>query len=74
MKQLFFDYVITFGWAVVGSLSMGFGLLMTLGIISFFTKDLDEQAAIKDGNMAVALVLASVVLACAWVVSSVIRP
>ncbi len=74
MKQVFFDYVITFGWAVVGSLSMGFGLLLTLGIFSFFTKDLDEQAEIKKGNMAVALVLASVVLACAWVVSSVIRP
>lgn len=74
MKQLLMDYVITFGWAIVGSLSMGFGLLLTLGILSKFTVKIDEEALLKDGNMAVAVVLAAIVLACAWVVSSVIRP
>jgi len=74
MKQLLMDYVITFGWAVVGSLSMGFGLLLTLTIIGWFTVKIDEEALLKEGNMAVAIVLASIILACAWVVSSVIRP
>lgn len=74
MKQLFMDYIITFGWAIVGSLSMGFGLLLTLGIISKFTVKIDEESLLKEGNMAVAVVLAAIVLACAWVVSSVIRP
>lgn len=74
MKQLLMDYIVTFGWAIVGSLSMGFGLLLTLGIISVFTKKIDEETLLKEGNMAVAVVLAAIILACAWVVSSVIRP
>jgi len=74
MKQIFIDYIITFGWAIVGSVSMGFGLLLTLGVISIFTTKIDEEALLKEGNIAVAIVLASIVLSCAWVVSAVIRP
>lgn len=44
MKQLLMDYVITFGWAIVGSLSMGFSLLLTLFIVSKFTTVIDEEA------------------------------
>ncbi len=74
MKQLLMDYIITFGWAIVGSLSMGFSLLLTLFIVSKFTTVIDEEAELQKGNMAIAVVLAAIVLACAWVVSSVIRP
>jgi len=74
MKQIFIDYLVTFGWAIVGSVSMGFGLLLTLGVISIFTTKIDEEALLKEGNIAVAIVLASIVLSCAWVVSAVIRP
>lgn len=74
MKNIFLDYLVTFGWAIVGSVSMGIGLIIVLKIFDYSTGKLDEWAEIKNKNTAVAIILASLILACAWVVSSVIRP
>lgn len=74
MKQVFFDYLVTFGWAIIGSLAMGVGLLLCLKMFAWATDDIDEWAELKNNNLSVAVVLASIILACAWVVSSVIRP
>lgn len=74
MKQILMDYVITFGWAIVGSVSIGFGIIITLWMFDKFTKGINEWEELKSNNIAVAIVLASVALACAWVVSSIIRP
>lgn len=74
MKQIIADYIITFGWAIVGSISMGIGIIITLKLFTFSTRNLDEWKEIKDKNIAVAIIIASVILSCAWVVSSIIRP
>lgn len=74
MKQVLFDYAITFGWAIVGSIGMGSGLLLCLKMFTWATGEINEWEELKKNNQSVAIVLAAVVLACAWVVSSVIRP
>ncbi len=74
MKQIIADYIITFGWAIVGSVSMGIGIIITLKLFTFSTRNLDEWKEIREKNIAVAIIIASVILSCAWVVSSIIRP
>ncbi len=74
IKQILMDYVITFGWAIVGSISIGIGVIITLWMFDKFTKGIDEWKELKENNIAVAIVLASLILSCAWVVSSIIRP
>lgn len=74
MLQIAIDYLVTFGWALVGSFSMGVGILVCLKIFDIGTIKIDEWEELKKGNMAVAVVMASVVLASAWVISAVIRP
>jgi len=74
MKQVIFDYIITFGWAIVGSLSMAVGVVLCLKLFDKATHQLDEWEELKRGNVAVAIVMAAIVLACAWVISAVIRP
>jgi uncharacterized membrane protein YjfL (UPF0719 family) len=74
MKQVLFDYLITFGWAIVGSIGMGTGLLLCLKMFTWATHEIDEWEELKKNNQSVAIVIAAVILACAWVVSSVIRP
>ena len=68
------DYIITFGWAIIGSVGIGVGIIITLWMFDKFTKGIDEWSELKKNNIAVAIVIASLILACAWVVSSIIRP
>ena len=72
--EIFRAYLITFGWAVVGSLSMGVGLIVTLWVFSIFTRDVDEWKLIKEGNVPMSIVLGAVIIACGLVVASAIRP
>lgn len=74
LKQILIDYIVTFGWAIVGSVSIGIGVIITLWMFDKFTRGLDEWSELKNNNIAVAIVVASLVFACAWVVSSIIRP
>ncbi len=74
MNQILFDYLITLGWALVGSVSMGAALIIVIKIFSLSTHNMDEIEEIKKDNKSVAIILASLILACAWVVSSIIRP
>ncbi|MBI4384922.1 MAG: DUF350 domain-containing protein [Nitrospinae bacterium] len=67
-------YLITFGWAIVGSASMGAGLFISLYIFNLLNKGVDEWALIKEGSVPMAIVLASVVIASGIVVGSAIRP
>ena len=74
MKEILFDYIVTLGWAIVGSLSMGLALIVVLKIFDFSTSKVDEWEEIKKNNLSMAIVLAAIILSCAWVVSSIIRP
>ncbi len=74
MQQILIDYVITFGWAIVGSLGMGTGVLLCLKMFTWATHEIDEWEEIRKNNHSMAIIMAAVILACAWVVSAVIRP
>ena len=67
-------YAITFGWALVGSTSMGIGIIIALKLFDYSTRDVDEWALIKQGNLAMAIIIAAVILSLGIVVSSAIRP
>ncbi len=71
--NIFWAYLITFGWALVGSVSMGAGIILGIKMFELSTRDVNEWELIKNGNMAMALVLASVILGIAFVVGSAIQ-
>lgn len=66
-------YLITFGWAVGGSVSMGVGILIALKLFAVSTRRIDEWEEIKKGNMAMATILAALVVALGIVVASITR-
>lgn len=74
MSDLFAAYAVTFGWALVGSLSMAVGLALTLKVFSLLTPKIDEWEALREGSLPVALVMAAVVLATGIVIAQAIRP
>lgn len=74
MTEILTAYLVTFGWAIVGSVSMGLGITIALKMFDFSTKDVDEWQLIKDGNIPMGIIFASVILALGWVVSSVVSP
>ncbi|MBA4020269.1 MAG: DUF350 domain-containing protein [Pirellula sp.] len=67
-------YLVTFGWAIVGSVAMGIGIVIALKLFTLTTRDVDEWALIKQGNIPIAIVLASVIGSLGFVVASAIRP
>lgn len=72
--QIFQAYLITFGWAVVGSISMGIGIVIALKLFDLSTPRIDEWELIKQGNIPMAIVIAAVILSLGMVVSSAIHP
>ena len=74
MPSIFVAYAVTLGWALVGSISMGLGIIIALKMFDAATRDVDEWALIKQGNMAMAVILGSIIIALGLVVSSAIHP
>jgi uncharacterized membrane protein YjfL (UPF0719 family) len=72
--DILYAYLITFGWALVGSISMGIGIIITLKLFDLSTSRVDEWELIRQGNMAMAIILAAVIVALGIVVSSAIHP
>jgi len=68
------QYVVTMGWALTGSLSMGLGIVITLKLFDLCTHGVDEWDLIKKGNIPVAIILSAVILSLAIVVAAAIRP
>jgi uncharacterized membrane protein YjfL (UPF0719 family) len=62
------QYLITFGWAITGAVSMAVALGISLKIYDWLTP-INEWKEIEKGNMAMALVLSSVILGTALVVA-----
>lgn len=73
MPDIFYAYLITFGWAIIGSISMGLGIIITLKLFTLVSKEVDEWKLIKEGNIAMAIILAAVVISLGYVVSASIR-
>jgi uncharacterized membrane protein YjfL (UPF0719 family) len=74
MPEIFIAYLITFGWAITGSIGMGLGIIIALKMFDWSTTKVDEWALIKEGNIAMAIILASVVISVGLVISSAVRP
>ncbi len=72
--EIFTAYLITFGWAIVGSVAMGFGIIITLKLFCLSTRKIDEWELVKQGNIPMAIIIAAVILSLGIVVSSAIRP
>lgn len=67
-------YLITFGWAIVGSVAMGVGIIIALKLFDLSTRNVDEWELVKQGNIPMAIILAAVIIALGIVVSSAIHP
>ena len=74
MSGIWIAYLITFGWALVGSISMGVGIVVALKLFDLSTRNVDEWELVKQGNIPIAIILASVILSLGIVVSSAIHP
>jgi uncharacterized membrane protein YjfL (UPF0719 family) len=64
------EYLITFGWAVTGAISMAVALGIALAIFAWFTP-INDWEEIKKGNLAMAIVLGATIIAFAIVVSKI---
>ena len=74
MLEIFTAYLITFGWAIIGSISVGLGIIIALKMFDLSTPNVDEWELIKQGNIPVAIILAAVVICLGMVIASAIRP
>ena len=70
---IFVDYLKLIGWGAVGILTMAISLWVLLSIFTWLTP-VDEWDEIKKGNLAVAIVMASVIVGFALVISAAIAP
>ena len=74
MGEIFIAYAITFGWAIVGSVSMGLGIIITIKLFDFSTGRIDEWELVKQGNIPIAIILAAVIISLGIVVAAAIHP
>jgi uncharacterized membrane protein YjfL (UPF0719 family) len=74
MPEILSAYLITFGWAIVGSIAMGLGIIITLKLFDLSTRNVDEWELIKQGNMAMAVILAAVIISLGIVVAAAVHP
>ena len=68
MEKLVMDFARSFAWCIVAALSMGLSLGIVIRIFDMLTPGLDEIDELRKGNVAVAVVLGAVILACGFVI------
>jgi uncharacterized membrane protein YjfL (UPF0719 family) len=71
--SILIDYLKLVGWGAVGIVTMAFSLWILLSLFTWLTP-VDEWEEIKKGNLAVAIVMASVIIGFALVISAAIAP
>ena len=71
--ELWLDYLKTFGWGVVGAVTMAVSLWILLKVFTWLTP-VDEWAEVKKGNLAVAIIMAAVIVGFAIVVGFMVAP
>ncbi len=71
--MIFKEYLITFGWAITGAISMAISLGILVKVFSWITP-INEWEEIKSGNKGVALILCSVILGTALVIGLTVMP
>ncbi|PIR55170.1 DUF350 domain-containing protein [Candidatus Peregrinibacteria bacterium CG10_big_fil_rev_8_21_14_0_10_36_19] len=70
--QILNEYLITFGWAFTGAISMAVALGIGLKLYNWLTP-INEWEEIKKGNIGVAIIVASVVLSFGFVIGLTIN-
>lgn len=73
MEILLTQYLITFGWALTGAISMAVSLGVLTKLFSMISP-INEWEELKRGNMAVAVVFASVIIGAAFVIGLTVMP
>ena len=71
--QILKEYLITFGWAITGAISMAISLGILVKVFSWITP-INEWEEIKAGNKSVAIILSSVILGTALVIGLTLMP
>ena len=74
MDGIWNAYLITFGWALVGSISMAIGIIIALKLFDLSTPKVDEWQLIKEGNIPIAIIFGSIILALGYVIGACVRP
>jgi uncharacterized membrane protein YjfL (UPF0719 family) len=67
------DYLKAIGWGAVGVLTMAFSLWVLLLVFTWLTP-VDEWDELKKGNLAIAIVMGSVVIGFALVIAAALAP
>jgi uncharacterized membrane protein YjfL (UPF0719 family) len=62
------------GWAIAAGVGMGLGLIITLKIFTLLTRDVDEWALVKSGNVPIGIILGCVVLGTSIVIAVLAKP
>jgi len=73
MLHIITQYLITFGWALTGAVSMAVALSILVKIFSWITP-INEWEEIKKGNMGVAIIIASIIIGTALVIGLTVMP
>jgi len=70
---IFVDYLKALGWGAVGVLTMALSLWVLLLVFTWLTP-VDEWDELKKGNLAIAIVMGSVVIGFALVIAAALAP
>ena len=73
MEILIIQYFITFGWALTGAISMAVALGLLTKIFDWISP-INEWEELKQGNMAVAIVFAAIIIGTAFVIGLTLMP
>jgi uncharacterized membrane protein YjfL (UPF0719 family) len=71
--EIFVEYLKLIGWGIVGIVTMVLSLWVLLLVFTWLTP-VDEWEELKNGNLAIAIVMAAVIIGFALVISSAIAP
>ena len=71
--DLWLDYLKTFGWGIVGAITMAVSLWILLRIFTWLTP-VDEWEELKKGNLGIAIIMAAVVIGFAIVIGFMVAP
>ena len=71
--MLLLEYLKTFGWGVIGAITMAVSLWILLRVFTWLTP-VDEWEELKKGNLGIAIVMAAVIVGFAIVVASMVAP
>ncbi len=69
-----FSFLKIIAWVMVACFATSCALFILLKVYDYLTPKIDEQEELKKGNIAVAIVLASLILGFSFVVGMILQP